>query len=62
MVPSRENNCSKSCGAEVFLKCLKNSKESSVATAELIREAVNDKAEIYLEMDILDHGESLDLL
>lgn len=33
-----------------------------MATAESIREAVNDKAETYLEMDILDHGESLDLL
>lgn len=34
MVPSREKNYSKSSGAKVCLKCLKNPKESSMARVE----------------------------
>lgn len=34
IVPSRENNYSKSSGAEICIKCLKNSKKSSVSRAE----------------------------
>lgn len=63
MVPSRENNYSKSSGADVCLECLKNSQERSMARAEsTMGEIVNDRAEMYLEVGLLCHGESLGIL